>query len=294
MPIGDDLGLRVNVTPSYLIVYRTVNDINRYNVQQERRTPKGELSTVSVRKIRQAINTLELVAKYKRSYNPKFKSWYQWKLSFITLTLPAPQRISDKEFRRHYLGHFIVEFCRKYLPTGYVYRLEPQKNGNIHVHLITDVYIDARVIRNLWNRILSKGHFIDEFERDNGHRDPNSTDVHSLSNVKNAVAYLSAYISKKSDDRRKIEGKLWGCSQNLLARLTLPLTSEMDEELTKFVQSGQYKFYRPEDCPYICFYFFDSFEVPNLFFERYRDQFYDWIDRVNKGPNIGHLEKFGV
>jgi hypothetical protein len=49
-------------------------------------------------------------------------------------------------------------------------------------------------------------------------RDPNSTDIHALKSIQNVAAYLIKYMVKNEDNKRPIEGKLWGCSDNLLVK----------------------------------------------------------------------------
>lgn len=215
---------KVSVKPHMLVFYRGSGKqgYERHEIKEENRTPKGQLSVISVRKMKNAIGNLALAAKVKNSYNPKFKTYYKWKLNLITLTLPVRQCFSDAEFRRFYLNHFLIEFVRKYNPVGYVVRLEAQENGNIHAHIVSDVYIDKDALRHLWNRILSKGSMIDDFEKVHGHRDPNSTDVHSVKDIRNIEAYMTKYMTKKAEkERRLIEGKLWSCSKNLMQTMNL-------------------------------------------------------------------------
>jgi hypothetical protein len=69
----------------------------------------------------------------------------------------------------------------------------------------------------VWNRILDKHGLLLAFEKKHGHKNPNSTDVHSVRQVENLAAYLAKYLSKNSDDENKIQGKIWGSSYSLSA-----------------------------------------------------------------------------
>lgn len=135
-------------------------------------------------------------------------------LRFVTLTLPSKQFHDDKFVRRHMLNRFISEIKRKDKVINYVYCSETQKNGNIHFHIVIDKYINHKSIRGTWNTILSTNGYIDIFEKKHGHRNPNSTDIHSLNKVHSIAAYLIKYFTK-DEKRRKIEGRLWGASDNL-------------------------------------------------------------------------------
>ena len=115
---------------------------------------------------------------------------------------------------------------------NYVWRLEFQKNGNVHYHLVTDTYLDYFLVRKIWNRILEKGGYISDFAEKfnklslnqykklvdpsgttnfnviakryangckNKWREPNTVDVKSVVNGKKIAFYISKYFSKSAD-----------------------------------------------------------------------------------------------
>lgn len=214
----------------------------------------GVLSYASKKKLITAIEFLYDATAWKESYNERTKTAWKWKLNLITLTLPAAQKISDSELRRLYLNHFLIVLMTKFKCGGYVWRMEPQANGSAHFHIVTDVYFPHKALRYTWNKILSKGHFIDDFKKEHGHDNPNSTDIHSLMQVKNVSQYLAKYMSKNhdGDEVRKIEGKLWGCSANLQGLKGLIFSGdtaqEIYDQLTERVKAGQVKYYRADYC----------------------------------------------
>ncbi len=155
-------------------------------------------------------------------------------LTFVTLTLSAKQRHNDNYIKRNLLTRFITESKRKFQVHNYFWRAESQKNGNIHFHLLIDKYVHWSAIRALWNSIQSDHGYIDEFENLHGHRNPNSTDIQGLADLKNVAAYLIKYCCKK-DGFRKIDGRIWGASDSV--KLLRPLELIVDNELHSILVS---------------------------------------------------------
>lgn len=214
----------------------------------------GMISSASRKKLITAIEFLYDATDWKVSLNKKTGTQWKWKLNLITLTLPSPQNISDSELRRNYLNHFLIVLQTKFKCGGYIWRMEPQANGNAHFHIVTDVYFPHEALRYTWNKILDKSDFISRFREKNGHSNPNSTDIHSLQHVNDVSRYLAKYMSKNhdGDNVRKIDGKLWGCSENLQGRKGLILQGEtleqVEESLVQAVRQGKLKFYRADYC----------------------------------------------
>jgi len=177
---------------------------------------QGELSQKAAKRMRTSIEWLVASAKPKRVYLKETKSNFTFKVNFITLTLAQPQSgLSDSQFKKNFLEPFIKRMKYHYKLRNYVWKAETQKNGNIHIHLTTDTFVHYLDIRKHWNSILYKQGLLSEFFEKHGHHDPNSTDVHSVVNVKNLAAYLVKYFSKNDNDRRQVEGRLWGCNYAL-------------------------------------------------------------------------------
>ena len=44
---------------------------------------------------------------------------------------------------------------------------------------------------------------------------PNSVDIHAIKSIDNLAAYVAKYCTKNEPIRRKVEGRLWGCSDKL-------------------------------------------------------------------------------
>lgn len=180
-------------------------------------------------------------------------NWKKYKkrinLIFVTLTLPVKQNHTDIELKKM-LNYFLTELSKKQGNIKYVWKGEKQKNGNIHFHLLINKKIHYSVICKLWNGVLNRHGYIEEYRKKmqnmtlneyinyrkknekikhtqrhldqykkaylrgkkTGWTSPNTTDVHSLYFIKSATAYISKYITKSEEN---INGRYWGCSDEL-------------------------------------------------------------------------------
>ena len=132
----------------------------------------------------------------------------------------------------------LTEMRRDFGMLHYVWRAEKQINGNIHFHILTNVFIPHSTLRKKWNRIQDKLGYVTAYSKEmqscrsfgdyynkyinqgsytqlmrryllgkatNWHN-PNSTDIHSVKKVRNLPAYLSKYLCKASQDKHgKVE-----------------------------------------------------------------------------------------
>jgi hypothetical protein len=161
---------------------------------------RSEITEKAERKAKKAIKYMIFGTNYKKAYNPKFKSTYTFKINFITLTLPSKQRHTAVELKNTLLNQFLIEAKKYWKVDNYVWRFESQKNGNAHFHILMDKFIPWIELRNTWNRICNKLGYIDEFEKINKHRSPNSTDIHSIRKINNVIGYVLKYMVK--DDKK--------------------------------------------------------------------------------------------
>lgn len=172
-------------------------------------------------------------------------------ISFSTFTLSGVQNHTDKviiktfvEFIKHLRkvdNYIICPYTKKETKEkaprlgNYVWRAETQENGNIHFHLIADVFLNKNMLKRLWNNYLEKLGYPRAY---------NSCRVESLKKDKrnnkilDVTKYLCKYMTKlplkkafgnisrrQAEDlkqaginpyRREIIGKQWGCSKALL------------------------------------------------------------------------------
>lgn len=210
---------------------------------------KGQLSNRSRRRMRYAIELIIAQASDKKSWYRQKSIHIPFKVNFLTLTLSAPApTLNDKIIKQQLLKIFLKNCTNKYGLKSYVWRAETQVNKRLHFHIITDTYIHWQDVRKTWNIIQQKHGIIDKYRQlmQNWHRDgfkvrpkllykwnynaqlnayktgmlehwnnPNSTDIHAISHIENLSNYVTKYMSKDSDNSRLVEGKIWGCSNNL-------------------------------------------------------------------------------
>jgi len=222
----------------------------------------GQVTKHSARRLRRALTNLIAISRPITITHPTKGYQYTFRINFITLTLPCDQgTISDKDIKTRCVDPWLKRMRRKYGLENYVWRAERQGNGNIHFHFVTDKWILYEYIRADWNDCLDPLGFIDTFEKKHGHRNPNSTDVHNVTKVRNLTNYLVKYITKPANlisnfiarpplakplykpsinpkakrfkrlftlEDAKIEGRIWDCSTNLKNKSSCELLLESD------------------------------------------------------------------
>lgn len=177
---------------------------------------QGYVSPGAKKRMKKAITLLLQSTPYTYKWNPVIQKVVSHKISFITLTMPNSDKSKDNKYcQKNLLEPILREFRRNYGMKSYIWKLELQENGNIHYHITTDFIISHNVLRKKWNKLLDRNKMLEGFKSLYGHDNPNSTDIHSVQNVRNLEAYLVKYICKESQNESKIGGKIWDCSLNL-------------------------------------------------------------------------------
>ncbi|MEY2702649.1 MAG: hypothetical protein RLY43_1285 [Bacteroidota bacterium] len=177
-------------------------------------TYQGEISKHGKARMSKALLVWSQAINFWNEREIKNKSFQQKQINFITLTLCAPQRHSDRIIKSKILAPFMRILKRDYAVENYIWKAESQENLNIHFHLLVDVYIDKVELRNIWNSCLDSLGYLDRFEEKFHHRDPHSTMIEAVSDFGSIERYMAKYIGK-SDNYRLIEGAVWKCSKKL-------------------------------------------------------------------------------
>lgn len=187
---------------------------NQRNLKLNKHNSK--LSKKAINRIKTAINWLIVSAKEKYVYNKTTNKRFNFKVNLITLTLPdTTEKITEHALKTKLLHPFLVYMKKYYGLKNYVWKVEFQGNGKLHLHLTTDTFISYHVIRHYWNSLLEKNNYLEEFKKEYKHNNPNSTDVHAVWKVKNLGAYIAKYMSKNEESEEKINGRIWGCNYEL-------------------------------------------------------------------------------
>ena len=123
-----------------------------------------KISDSANRNLRNKINWLYYNSVARKVRTPKGKEIFNFKIAFITLTLPAQQKQPTKEITADLLNHFLTTVRGRFNMQNYVWRLEFQKNKNVHYHIVTDTYIDFYILKSIWNNILAKKGYITDYQ----------------------------------------------------------------------------------------------------------------------------------
>jgi hypothetical protein len=283
----------LSLTPSKACMYTSYIDFTKSKPTERPQSNKhdGFISVSGANRLRLAVDWLCFLAKDKQGFNPKNKQKFNFKVAFITLTLPSVQIHSDEEIKEKCLSNFLQWLRDAHKVEHYVWRAEKQSNGNIHFHIVVNAFIPHKSIRLIWNKQIDKLGYVKKYTEkmksiyDNSEQigrslsgakqniffdrlrkakkdnfcNPNSTDIHSLYNVRNIGAYISKYISKTIQQpqqdsseavkeayaKQKVSGRIWFISEKLskFKKVTMPICSRVSRELEKMIKtfSDRYK-----------------------------------------------------
>lgn len=193
-----------------------------------------ELSKTAQKNLRDKVTWLYHYARKKNVSTRKGKQLSNFKMNFATLKLPSVQMHTSDFITKNCLNQLLVEIAKKHNFKNYVWRLEYQKNGNLHYHIATDTYIDFYWLRWTWNRILNKYGYVDRYKDKfskmgfeqyrrlygkgigndfstlqkryaegcrQGWKEPNSVDVKAVFGQNNIAYYISKYMAKSAIEK---------------------------------------------------------------------------------------------
>lgn len=201
----------ININPRYSVIYQKyIRDINDFR-QPKSNKRVGEISYKSQNRIKKYIDWLISLSIDKKVIDTTTNKSFKFKLSFITLTLPAQQIHPDKVILKQCLEPFIRKLRDKHGMKYYLWKAETQLNGNIHFHITTNIFIHYRQARLYWNTRLKKLGYLSRCR----FNDPPTTEVKAVRKSKDIAAYLSKYIAKNENSRTKPLCKLWDCNNEL-------------------------------------------------------------------------------
>lgn len=267
------------INPSGIVLYNTyVNENGFVKTRRGNHLPNtgkhhnNIVSAQAAKKIKTAVDYMLLASNQKKKALNFNGRDYDFKIAFVTLTLPSMQIHSDNVIKAQCLNQFLIEIRKRFHTSNYIWRAEKQLNGNIHFHILFSKFIPHDQLRKIWNRIINKLGYVDRYAKkmkewhSAGFRvrpellqtwheklqynaylrgkkenwlNPNSTDVHCIRNLVNIKAYLHKYLSKNEQCKDQI-GRLWGCSESLSkARgAVCEIDSNISDDLSKIVANN--------------------------------------------------------
>jgi hypothetical protein len=188
----------------------------KFEKGRSRQVYTGQVTNGAKKRIKKAIQTLVAISKPQVVYVPQFEYDVRFRLTFITLTLPSEQgNITDKQIISGPLQKFLRESNRKNGMKHYIWKAERQKNGNIHFHITTNVFIHYQVVQDRWNNEMKNIGLMENFTSKFGHSNPHSTEIKAVRRIDQIERYLQKYYMKTNQYDEIINGKLWDCSLSL-------------------------------------------------------------------------------
>lgn len=209
--------------------------VNQSKKKLERKFHEFKISVNSQKNLRDKINYLYQFSKKRDITTYSKKLLKGFRIGFITLTLPTKQKTPTADITRELFDPFLQSMRQYIKMENYVWRMEFQKNGNVHYHIVTDSYVDYYYILKRWNIILENHGYISAYSNvmsnmswsdyslkygSNGKiskqelykrfnkgkqenwKNPNTVDVKNVSSSKMVSFYISKYFSKKGNDTK--------------------------------------------------------------------------------------------
>lgn len=241
------LATAVSFNPNYFAVFQKSTEVGfcrtvaEWRKQPVKKDHEGNMSKSATKRLSNAVNWLLYFSQDKEAWNYKTKSKFKFKLNLITLTLPFAQMHTDQFIKAKLLNNFFQNCRNRFNLKHYIWRAEKQANGNIHFHILTNLYLHHEDVRNIWNKQLENYGYIDAYRvkqesfyqgkfrvnekflsrytvsqqralykrgKSCNWSNPNSTDIHSLSKINNIKAYLTKYLTKNINLKNEITKKI--------------------------------------------------------------------------------------
>lgn len=283
----------------------------------EKRYHNFEISEAGRKRMILKINWLYFLAKSRNKKTSKGLDIFNFKINFLTFTLPSKQMHPTSDITKNCFNQILTELRESYNLENFVWRLEFQKNGNVHYHLVTDVYIDYYQVLKKWNRIIGKlgytqaykekhvamslNDYYNEYHQE-GKDDflvlkeryargrasswsiPNSVDVKAVAGSKKIAFYISKYFSKKEKTKVKCNSlDNMGNSMGLRLWFCSRSLSKLDK-VSDFIESSKF------DLLNIVTAVKDTLEVVHDYCVSY---FFSFASLLNDGKRVIHELLYG-
>ena len=189
----------VQIRSNGLILFEQPDSMShqRYNLQEQTEAVySGTMTNHARKRLSCALDILIQRNPERRIYNPITETHHDFRLNFITLTVPTHKMISASWGYEHLLGKWIRYMRDKYSLKEYVWKCELTEAQQPHWHITTNEFIPWQVIRWKWNSLMRNERLLDRYALQHGHFNPNSTDIHAIDDVQDMQRYLSKEMCK--------------------------------------------------------------------------------------------------
>lgn len=126
-------------------------------------------------------------------------------IGFLTVTLPSDQIHSDNEIKRRCLMPFLQQIKRVYGVQENAWFAQPQKNGNIHFHILVDRYLDKDRVNDHWNIAVDHLGYLSRYVARTGDLRPPSTQIQTCPSDMSLVGYVMKYVSRSPEVRCSVK-----------------------------------------------------------------------------------------
>lgn len=264
------------------------------------------LSSQSKRKLSHSFSLLNHLSPPRTIWANTKKPIYNFRTSFVTLTLPAAQMHEDKDIKGRILNNFLNVMRQKFGLKNYVWKAELQKNENIHFHIVWDLYIHHAAVRYYWNQSLELLGYVSNYHarfspmslatyaryrkkpvsevvaafrygQKTNWMSPPTEQVVAVKDALTLAKYLNKYILKNPADddagginRIQLFGRVWGRSQSISA-IQFSKYYDADNLLAFIAQMGNLKQNVTEIVHEYCTVFYINFKTAS-------PRFLNWLD----------------
>lgn len=125
---------------------------------------KNMVSAQSIKKIAKAVNWLVMLAKPKIVTIPKTNKRFTYHCGLVTLSLPTGcVSCSSAMFKKILIPSILDSMNHYFNLRNYIWKLEFQERGAVHVHITVDKFIPYDWLNEKWCLLLSKHGLLNEY-----------------------------------------------------------------------------------------------------------------------------------
>lgn len=150
----------------------------------------------------------KIIAYANLKKSKKFMAFYS--ISF-------PKGLSDEIIRT--IHNTALTRIRKYRKSfSYIWVAERQRNGTLHFHMLTNEYLNIRIINHIYKKAISNA--IDKNKLTEINYDQtkyNGVDVKLVESILKLTKYLTKYLTKNNSE---FDGLCWNCDSSISALVT--------------------------------------------------------------------------
>lgn len=221
-----------------------------YPVHDIRKLKKysGQVKEGTKKRIRRALDIFLQVNRERVIFNPVSGNHQKFTVGFITLTIPYNESfISGKVAHKLALAPFIDWLHKTKKINMYLWKAERQQPldsngklkhslGQLHYHIIVSDFIHYQEIRDKWNYLMKKNNWLPTDDAGEILYNPNSTDVHAVTDLEDLEAYLSKYVAKSQYSHVVKDGVILELPKNEKGKHIQPKELAPDEYLCKAIE----------------------------------------------------------